>query len=309
MAILAPMSEQKKDLRTVGRSEDGESLELHDLDGNPYALRINDHLRSLVNQPAPSPLRSVANEASEEISIKELQARLRAGESMESISTNGHVSIEKIERYAQPILQERSYIISLAQKAEIKKLKMTLLEVVEAKLVPRGVEMKQCEWNTYRNDDGSWQILLAYPTRDGKGNAEWRYESAKRRIESDDDGARWIFDEEPAPVQAVVRPLRSEANRDELGRNEDAPPRLISIRSTPTIAPVEEYLDSTDHLDEDSDSDVEVDDLAVEISDELDLDVEIPRDAKRDGVTRKVSIPSWDDIMFGARKDNPKPER
>jgi hypothetical protein len=300
MAILALMSEQQKDLRTVGRSEDGDSLELHDLDGNSYQLRINDYLRSLINQPSPTPLRSVANEPTTEISIKELQARLRAGESMESISENGRVSMEKIERYSHPILQERSYIISLAQKAEIKKLKSTLNEVVEAKLSPRGVEMKNCEWNAYRNEDGTWQILLEYPTRDGKGNATWRFESTKRRIESDDDGARWIMDEEPAPIEAVVRPIRSE----------EAPPRLISIRSTPTVASIDEYLDDTADLDEKSQVVDEGNlDLDQELSDELELDVEIPSDARRDGVKRKVSIPSWDDIMFGTRKENQGPEK
>lgn len=300
MAILALMSEQQKDLRTVGRSEDGDSLELHDLDGNSYQLRINDYLRSLINQPSPTPLRSVANEPTTEISIKELQARLRAGESMESISENGRVSMEKIERYSHPILQERSYIISLAQKAEIKKLKSTLNEVVEAKLSPRGVDMKNCEWNAYRNEDGTWQILLEYPTRDGKGNATWRFESTKRRIESDDDGARWIMDEEPAPIEAVVRPIRSE----------EAPPRLISIRSTPTVASIDEYLDDTADLDEKSQVVDEGNlDLDQELSDELELDVEIPSDARRDGVKRKVSIPSWDDIMFGTRKENQGPEK
>ncbi|MGA0865715.1 MAG: septation protein SepH [Candidatus Nanopelagicaceae bacterium] len=294
------MSEQQKDLRTVGRSEDGDSLELHDLDGNSYQLRINDYLRSLINQPSPTPLRSVANEPTTEISIKELQARLRAGESMESISENGRVSMEKIERYSHPILQERSYIISLAQKAEIKKLKSTLNEVVEAKLSPRGVDMKNCEWNAYRNEDGTWQILLEYPTRDGKGNATWRFESTKRRIESDDDGARWIMDEEPAPIEAVVRPIRSE----------EAPPRLISIRSTPTVASIDEYLDDTADLDEKSQVVDEGNlDLDQELSDELELDVEIPSDARRDGVKRKVSIPSWDDIMFGTRKENQGPEK
>lgn len=305
MAILAPMSQEQqeqRDLRTVGRSEEGDSLELHDLDGNTYSLRINDYLRSLINQPAPSSLRSVSNDPAMEISIKEIQARLRGGESMASISENGGVSIEKIERYSQPILQERSYIISLAKKSEIKKSKLTLLEVVEAKLVPRGVEMKNCEWNTYRNDDGTWQILLEYPTRDGKGSAEWRYENSKRRSESDDDGARWILDEEAEPVEAVVRPIRSE--------KEEAPPRLISIRSTPTVAPVEDFLDESSDVDDarvsggDESFDSEQD-----LSDELDLDVEIPTDARRDGVKRKVSIPSWDDIMFGARKENPSPEQ
>lgn len=275
-----------RDLRIVGRSEDGESLELHDLDGNPFTLRISDHLKSLVNQPTSYTLRSVTSTENGEITIKEIQSRLRGGESMESIAESGNVSLEKVERYSHPILQERSYIISLAQKAELKKLKVSLLEAVTEKLAPRGVEMKSCEWNTYRNEDGTWQVLLHYPTRDGEGRAEWRFETVKRRIDSDDDGARWILGEESVVPEASVRPLRSQ----------ESPPKLVSIRSTPTMAPVSPILDE---------------DQEVESGDELDLEIDlddsgaIPADARRDGVTRKVSIPSWDDIMFGVRKDDP----
>lgn len=298
MAILPPMNNEHKDLRTVGRNEAGDAIELHDLDGNVFMVRINDHLKSLVNQPAPSMLRSVESEGSGEISIKEIQARLRSGESMESISRTGNVSLEKIERYSQPILQERSYIISLAQKCELKNSKATLLETITEKLVPRGVEMKLCEWNAYRNEDGTWQVLLHYPTRDGKGAAEWRFESIKRTIISDDDGARWILDEEPAPREAVVRPIRSE----------EAPPRLISIRSTPTIEPVD-LIGQDDHYDF-TDEEVEKEEVIEDDEgDELALDMEIPSDAKRDGVTRRVSIPSWDDIMFGTRKEDPNSPR
>ena len=318
MAPLAPMNgdyrDHSKDLRTVGRSADGDSLELHDLDGNSFSLRITDHLRSLVNQPTSSQsraqLHSVGNDEGSEISIKEIQARLRSGESMESISQHGNVSIEKIERYSQPILQERSYIISLAQKCEIKKLKSTLLEVITEKLSPRGVEMKSCEWNAYRNDDGMWQIILRYPTRDGSGEAQWRFENVKRRIESDDDGARWIMDEEPAPTEAIIRPIRGE----------EAPPRLISIRSTPTQSDATttgspsplHRLSSADTSDTEArEIDEELEDEDSDESAELVLDMgdeQIPRDARRDGVTRKVSIPSWDDIMFGTRKNDPKSE-
>lgn len=295
------MSNEYRDLRTVGRNEAGDSLELHDLDGNVFMVRINDHLKSLVNQSAPSILRSVESDGNGEISIKEMQARLRAGESMESISRTGNVSLEKIERYSHPILQERSYIISLAQKCELKNSKVTLLESITEKLVPRGVEMKLCEWNAYRNEDGTWQVLLHYPTRDGQGSAEWRFEPVKRTITSDDDGARWILDEEPAPREAVVRPIRSE----------EAPPRLISIRSTPTTAPVD-ILDQDDQYDLDENSERDLtgvrstfNDLDEDDGDELALDMDIPSDAKRDGVTRRVSIPSWDDIMFGTRKEDP----
>ena len=296
-----------KDLRTVGKSEDGESLELHDLDGNEFSLRITDHLKSLVNQPSHSALRTVSESGLDEISIKEIQARLRSGESMESISELGHVSLEKVERYSHPILQERSYIISLAQKAELKKLKVTLLEAVTEKLAPRGVEMKNCEWNTYRNDDGTWQLLLEYPTRDGRGSAEWRFEVTKRRVECDDDGARWILGEESAPSEATIRAIRPETVRPETVRNDDSAPRLVSIRSTPEpLTPTLTSISQRDDFDtvEIDDDGVDADDAEFELQMELHDSPEIPSDARRDGVTKKISIPSWDDIMFGVRKDD-----
>jgi hypothetical protein len=40
-------------------------------------------------------------------------------------------------------------------------------------------------------------------------------------------------------------------------------------------------------------------DLTPEVQEEKS---EIPSDAKKDGVTRRISIPSWDDIMFGRSK-------
>lgn len=291
------------ELRTIGRSDDGESIELLDLDGNSYGVRITDHLKSLVNQPRLSAIISEDEVREESISIKEIQARLRAGESMESIADRGGVSVEKVERFSAPILQERSYIISLAQKAHVRKGEPPLLEVIAERLVPRGVEMKQVTWNAFRNEDASWHITLRYPTRDGEGSASWTFDYVKRSVKSFDDGARWILGEEPIQprVDATVRSLRPESDPT-------PPPRLISIRSNPI-----EQIDTSDEVEELFPEEVgetkSIEPALDEIFEE-DLAVdEIPSDARRDGVTRKVSIPSWDDIMFGVRKDEGGSER
>lgn len=292
-----------KDLRTVGRSGDGESIELLDLDGNSYALRVTDHLKSLINQPRLAAVVSEDEVRQEAITIKEIQARLRAGESMESISERGGVSVEKVERFSAPILQERSYIISLAQKISLRKGEPSLSEVVEERLVPRGVEMKTISWNAFRNDDGSWHITLIYPTRDGEGSASWTYDQIKRSIKSFDDGARWIFGEEP--IQHRSDQHRSESTVRSL-RDEDEvspPPRLISIRSNPSesLADVEELF-ASDSLDEAKPAELADEEI---FEDQIAVD-EIPSDARRDGVTRKISIPSWDDIMFGPGGKRPE---
>ena len=66
------------DLRLTGKSEDGTHLSLVDSDGNNFSLRISDTLRATINQPRLASV-SVHSEA---ISVKEIQRRLRAGESV-----------------------------------------------------------------------------------------------------------------------------------------------------------------------------------------------------------------------------------
>jgi hypothetical protein len=234
---------------------------------------------------------------------------------MESIAERGNISFEKVERFSAPILQERSYMISLAQKSSPKKGAPALLDLISDRLIPRGVEMKETSWNAYRNEDGSWHLTLNYPTRDGEGEASWTFDHLKRSIKSFDDGARWLLGEEIAQHrnESHLRALNPSSE-------ESAPPRLISIRSNPIDetsipessevrsaprAPIaifgrdsgdKDELDFADELEQDSDENYS---QVKEVFDDEPAVDEIPSDARRDGVTRRVSIPSWDDIMFG----------
>ena len=87
------------DLRLIGRSSDGNNLELESHDGTNFTLPLNDELRTLINQP-----RLVAVSSKEEqsaLTVKEVQARLRGGETIDSISRTTDWTPEKIEKFAQ----------------------------------------------------------------------------------------------------------------------------------------------------------------------------------------------------------------
>jgi hypothetical protein len=96
------------ELRLDGKTEDGLYLSLHDNDGNEFTVRVSDTLRATVNQQ-----RLMAVPASDEpsISIKEIQRLLRAGQTAEQIARENNTTIEKVERFAGPILSERIYIL------------------------------------------------------------------------------------------------------------------------------------------------------------------------------------------------------
>ncbi|MFM2175049.1 MAG: hypothetical protein RLZZ527_125, partial [Actinomycetota bacterium] len=93
------------DLRFVGKN--GNEIELTDVEGNSYKVNIDDALRSAVNERR---LTAVVEDAPT-FSIKEIQSRLRAGESFVDVARISGLAIEKIERYASPIIQERAWII------------------------------------------------------------------------------------------------------------------------------------------------------------------------------------------------------
>ncbi|MEJ0014825.1 MAG: septation protein SepH [Actinomycetota bacterium] len=97
------------DLRLIGRSDDGSTLELQSPDGTSYTLGISDHLRSLVNQPK---LFAVTQQDDQQgVTVRDIQARLRSGESIDSIARSTDWSPEKIDKFSGPIMQERAYII------------------------------------------------------------------------------------------------------------------------------------------------------------------------------------------------------
>ena len=265
---------ESTDLRLTGRSADGTELELVDQDGNKFNLRISDSLRANVNQPRLAAVTDFQEEVS--TTVKEVQARLRGGESIDSISRTTDWSIEKVENFAGPILQERAFIIAQALATQIKRGPHApyLETAVSAKLAPRGVDMATVEWNTHRKPDGNWQVTLYYPLRDGYsddqsntplGEATWLFNLGRRSLLADDDGARWIGGEEKQQrPETTVGMVYTEA------------PRLVSIKEE-----IEPYKPTSISVVEDLPDD----------------------EAKKDGVTKRIKIPSWDDIMFGKDKD------
>ena len=183
-------SPETTDLRLVGRSEDGQQLELSDTVGNKFSLRIGDTLRATVNQPR---LTSVAPiDERPNYSVKDIQSRLRSGESMDAISRTTDWPLEKIEKFAGPILQERAYIISQALKTPLRRdASAALLEVAMiAQLGSHGVDLEEVEWNTHRRNDGQWVIVLYYPSNDGQKQAQWIFDAARGLLTSDDDWGR-----------------------------------------------------------------------------------------------------------------------
>lgn len=267
-------SPEATDLRLVGRSDDGQHLDLQDTVGNKFSLRIGDTLRATVNQPRLSSVAPIDDRPT--YSVKDIQARLRAGESMDAISRTTDWPLEKIEKFAGPILQERAYIIAQALKTPVKRDAQAadLQTASQDQLGAHGVNLEEIEWNTYRRHDGNWLITLYYPSNDGIKEATWDFDSSRGVLASADDSAKWIAGEERDP-----RSMRAATPSHGIIYNHENPPiapRLVSVKEE--IIAVEDYSQDDEEL----------------------LHEQEEEEAVKDGVSSRPKLPSWDEIMFGS---------
>jgi len=275
------------ELRLDGKTEDGSHLSLVDTDGNNYSLRISDTLRATVNQPR---LTSVpAMDAVETISVKEIQRRLRAGDSFEQIAREGQTTVDKVERFSGPIMQEREYILenarNLIMRKDIHRIDLTFREVVLAKLAARGVDTDEVSWNTWRQPDGTWHIELHYPNRDGNGIATWNFDLSRRALDASDDNGAWLIDEE-APVRAPSTAI--------IYSEPSHPSRLEEVAPEPEIVRIADLLNAPEEKSE---------------TPRLAVIRETPSAAdSQDGITARAKVPSWDEIMFGRKSEEPTEE-
>jgi hypothetical protein len=260
------------DLRFTGKTPDGVHLTLADNDGNEFTLRLSDSLRASVNQQR---LSSVPDDSDQIISVKDIQRRLRLGESAQDIARDSGTNIEKIERFAGPILQERSFIIDQAHAVVVRRNPgeepESLFEVVISRLEPRDISEEDLAWNAWRHHDGTWSLSLSYPNSDGHGDAVWEFDPSRRSITAQDENARWMMGDAPG-VAKIAEHTRPDSGLNYTDESTQAP---IRISSTPE--PTRSEPPRLVALREESDE-----------------------SATRDGVIGRAKVPSWDEIMFGA---------
>ena len=94
-------------LRLVGVSEDGERLVLTDDDGVQHTIVIDERLRAGVNGHL-SRLGQLTMALESRISPREIQNRVRSGESAEHVADSAGVPLERVLRFVGPVLRERA---------------------------------------------------------------------------------------------------------------------------------------------------------------------------------------------------------
>jgi hypothetical protein len=155
---------------------------------------------------------------------KEIQAKIRSGASVEQVAAAAGADIARVERFAHPVLLERSRAAELATAAHPVLADgpsvMTLLETVTSALVARGLDPDGTNWDAWRNEDGRWTVQMGWKAGLSDNVAHFRFTPGAHggTVTAFDDAACELIDPD------FARPLRPLAPVAQLDFEEPEPP-------------------------------------------------------------------------------------
>ena len=212
-----------QELRFVAVSEDG-SYAVLAVPGRSgrYILPIDERLRA-VALGQTSRLAQYEIEVESPLRPKEIQARIRAGETAEEIADAAGIPVERVRWFEGPVLAERAYIADQAQAGSVRRAGDSsgpgprLGDIVTARLTAAGTDPADGQWDSRKRGDGNWQVSLTFPSGGRLHVAEWVFDPRRRHVMPDDDNAARLSLPEselpaepvPMPGEATVTPIAS----------------------------------------------------------------------------------------------------
>jgi Protein of unknown function (DUF3071) len=226
-----------RQLEVVAVSDDGTYVLLagaEDAVRATHAVRIDSRLQAAIRGELDDSERRES-----ELPPKEIQARLRAGESAEQVAKAAKVPVARVLRYAGPVISERERIVdqvraAVLQRARGPELSMPLGEVVEKRLAATaGLRPETVDWTARRRDDGAWIVDLSYVAKGGSRTASWLWQPAERELSSVNALATRIGAEESPPRRGRVA-AKPAAKRTPAKSNARKPAKSAAAAKTAT---------------------------------------------------------------------------
>jgi Protein of unknown function (DUF3071) len=304
-----------QELRLVAVSEDGSYAILAVPGrGGRFTLPVDDRLRTVARGQF-SRLAQYEIEVENPLRPKEIQDRIRAGETADEIADAAGIPVERVRRFEGPPLAEREHQAQQAQLATVRGPGEggpgpRLGEIVAERLTISGAN-PETQWDSRKRADGSWQVQLLFTVGGRPQLAEWVYDPRRRHVTPDDDqAARLSLPEADLPdmafparglARATVTPLtpRLGGTGPYQPESRDVPERMPTRAAAPAVpaapaapaAPAPLTMAEAGHAEADPGT-------AAEAGQPADPARERPVRRAAAGRTRRSSVPSWDEIMF-----------
>lgn len=218
-------------LTLAGLSEDGKRLLLVDDHGTEHTLDADAKLRQVLRgeHERLGQLEILMESA---LRPRDIQARIRAGETPEAVAQAAQTTVDQIIAFANPVLAERAHQADRARRASLRRPAggegaRTLGEAVGQHLHGMNLTEDSVEWDAWRREDGRWTLTGTFSTPKRKGTATFFFDAPGNYVVADDEAAKWLVGEAvektrtSGPREPRQRRLSSVAS-DELPLGDDA---------------------------------------------------------------------------------------
>jgi hypothetical protein len=272
-----------RELKVVGLDVDGRRIICETDDSTElFSLRVDDRLRAAARGD-----RIASNQTQIDLEVhsvlrpKEIQSKIRAGASVEQLAAAAGVPIERVERFAHPVLLERVRAAELATAAHPVLADgpavLTLLETVSTALIARGLDPDATNWDAWRNEDSRWTVQLSWKAGRSDNVAHFRFSPGAHggTVTASDDTAHELINPD------FNRPLRPVASLPQLEFEAPAPPPVAQPElHEPTLHEPEPVAEPALHEPE-----------------------PVAEPAPKPARSRKArpAVPAWEDVLLGVR--------
>lgn len=131
---------------------------------------------------------------------REIQQRIRSGESMQALVEDSGMPLEKVEVFAAPVLAEREHIAATALGNVVRKLgessnHRTLHQVTQERLQQRGLDADDVVWDAWRIAERKWIVQGTWEAGATTHQADFKYDQMGRFSVAANEDARWLLGE------------------------------------------------------------------------------------------------------------------
>lgn len=316
---------------TVVGVED-EHLVLVSADGVRYHVALNEALTTALRPPAKR------GHGSHTASPKEIQAHIRRGLTAQQVSDLTGEDLDYIQKFEGAVVAEREFVVSQALAVTVQRKdgsEIAFGESVRERLEEVGGE--ESTWTAWKEESG-WRLELAFNEKNVEHQARWAFDPRKQVLKPLNDDAEVLSRHEPMPTTLIPKlsavetspgpdrfdseifessdlgetgpllepvPYGRQGNADEGGRMADTADLLEVLRKKrgereAAPEPEPDYSRNSHP----STGGIRL----VEDDDDDDFDspgeAETPEETTPSSKKARPQMPSWDDIVFGARGDD-----
>ena len=299
-------------LRLVALSEDGKNLVLmadgpDGADGEKFELPIDDRVRAAARGDARR-LIQIDVDMGTELPPRVIQSRIRAGETPEQVAASSGTRVERIMRFAHPVLQERERVADQAREARVRLSESAPGVALQQFMVERlrliDTDIDAVRWDAFRGDDGAWVVTGAWRAGEKSGTTRWRFDLPSRTV-TPSDAATTDFAEGTRLVRVVPEVAPAPRSRPVQVVPDPAPDPEPAPEPSPVphalAEPADEHVRDVHAPDGTPDDDA----MAALLDEVAEHDTVVLGRNGGDGDDEdpRARIPAWEDIVFGVRRN------